>query len=131
MVKGEPMMPSLVASTWKLDSSSEALGELNASEPLVDCKVQLASRFQMWRKLEVLLRQRIWLVPLMVSAASICHSLLSLPVLLTPQGAEISCRVPATSTKAMPSARLSSLVLPWVSRMVKGEPVMPSLVAST
>ena len=64
------MSPSLMASTWKLDSSSEALDELNASEPLVDCKFQLGSRFQMWRKLEVLLRQRTWLTPLMVSGES-------------------------------------------------------------
>ena len=66
----------------------------------------------MWRKLDVLLRQRIVLTAPMVSAASICHSLLSLPAVEF-QGEVISCRVPVPySTKALPSLRRSSLVLP-------------------
>ena len=52
------MMPSLLPSTWKLVSRAQAAGVLNPSKPLVDCKFQLASRFQTLRKLALLLRQR-------------------------------------------------------------------------
>ena len=78
----------------------------------------------------MLLRQRIWLLPSIVSAASICHSLNSLPTGEF-QGEEISLRMPGTgpgigpgpgpnSTKALPSPRLRSLVLPKSSMVVEG-----------
>ena len=119
------MMPSLVASTWKDVSRSQAAAVLKGSNPLEDCQFQLGSRFQRWRTLLVLLRQRIWLVPARVSAATICHSLLSLPT-ETPEGALICWRAPATSTKAMPSPRLSSLELPCDSRVVSSLRIVPT-----
>ena len=51
VVEGAPMIQSLLASTWKEDSSSQAPGELKASAPLEDCQFQLASSVQVWRKL--------------------------------------------------------------------------------
>ena len=118
------MIQSLLASTWKFVSSSQALGVLKPSAPLAACQFQLASSVQVWRKLEVLLRQRIWLLPAIVSAASICHSLNSLPAGAF-QGEEISLRMPGpgpgpNSTKALPSPRLRSLVLPKSSMVVEG-----------
>ena len=49
VVVGAPVMPSLVASTWNVVSSSQALDVLNPSAPLEDCQFQLASRLQRWR----------------------------------------------------------------------------------
>ena len=51
VVEGPPMIQSLLASTWKEDSSSQAPGELKASKPLEDCQFQLASSVQVCRKL--------------------------------------------------------------------------------
>jgi len=47
--------------------------------PLELCQPQDESRAQLWRKLALLLRQRILFTPAIVSAASICHSLVLSP----------------------------------------------------
>ena len=73
----------------------------------------------------MLLRQRIWFVPSMFSAASICHSLKSSPA----GRLVISWRAPPTSTKALPPPRLSSLLLPRASIIESSLRIVPTTAA--
>ena len=68
----------------------------------------------------------------MVSAASICHSLVALPT-PAPQGEDTIWRVapPALCTKARSSPRRSRVVLPTLSTVLKGAPMIVSLLRSS